>query len=111
VRSGTAPSAPRVAPGVQTVEPRHEPPYHVILYDDDEHTYEYVIEMICQIFGHAVKKAFKMAVEVDKTGRVIVVTCHKELAELRKEQIESHGPDPRIPKCRGSMSAAIEPAE
>jgi ATP-dependent Clp protease adaptor protein ClpS len=105
------PSPPRVAPVQPQQLPDQEPPYHVILYDDDEHTYEYVIEMLQGIFGYPLEKGFQLAKEVDKSGRVIVATVHKELAELRQEQIQEFGPDPRLPKCKGSMSASIEPAE
>ncbi|HXG01358.1 MAG TPA: ATP-dependent Clp protease adaptor ClpS [Bacteroidota bacterium] len=87
------------------------PLYHVILLDDDEHTYDYVIEMLMDLFGHSMSTAYEMACEVDAKGRVIVDTTHKERAELKKEQIESYGPDWRVPTCKGSMSATIEPAE
>ncbi|ARA93890.1 MAG: ATP-dependent Clp protease adaptor ClpS [Bacteroidetes bacterium] len=89
----------------------HIPPYHVILLDDDEHTYEYVIEMLMKLFGHSHERAFQMACEVDAAGRVIVDTTTRERAELKRDQIHAYGPDWRIPRCKGSMSALIEPAE
>jgi ATP-dependent Clp protease adaptor protein ClpS len=88
----------------------HLPQYHVILLDDDDHSYAYVIEMLGAIFGHSKAKAFKMAVEVDATGRVIVDTTTKERAELKRDQIHNYGPDWRIEHCRGSMQAVVEPA-
>jgi ATP-dependent Clp protease adaptor protein ClpS len=87
------------------------PQYHVVLLDDDDHSYDYVIEMLMALFGHSQETAYKMAVEVDTKGRVIVETTHKERAELKRDQIQSYGPDWRIPHCKGSMSARIEPAE
>ena len=87
-----------------------QPPYNVILLDDDDHSYEYVIHMLEAIFGHPPQKAYRMAVEVDTTGRVIVATTHLEHAELKRDQIQTFGPDPFIPRCKGSMSAIIEPA-
>lgn len=87
------------------------PRYNVVLLDDNDHTYEYVIEMLTQLFGHSRLKAFKMACEVDFTGRVIVYTTTKERAEFKRDQIHGYGPDWRIPRCQGSMSAIIEPAE
>jgi ATP-dependent Clp protease adaptor protein ClpS len=87
------------------------PRYHVILLDDDEHTYDYVIEMLIDIFGHTMRKAYEMACEVDAKKRVIVDTTHKERAEHKKQQIESYGADWRMPNCKGSMSATIEPAD
>ena len=52
-----------------------------------------------------------MAQEVDTTGRVIVDTTSRERAELTQEQIHAYGKDWRIPRCKGSMSAELEPAE
>ena len=90
---------------------RKLPPYHVILLDDDDHSYAYVIEMLQSVFAYPVEKGLKMAQEVDSTGRVIVLTTHRELAELRRDQIHAFGADVRIASCKGSMSAVIEPAE
>ena len=104
------PARPHVAPVQPKQLPDLEPPYHVILLDDDEHTYEYVIEMLQAVFGHPPEKGLALAKEVDESGRVICATVHKELAELRQEQIQDYGPDPRLAGCKGSMSAVIEPA-
>ncbi len=111
-----APPRPRVAPHKpaalpQKAPPPLEPPWHVILLDDDVHTHEYVIEMLAAIFGHSAQLALKMAREVHASGRVIVATVHKELAELRQQQIEDYGPDKRVPECKTSMRAIIECAE
>lgn len=86
------------------------PPYHVVLLNDDDHSYEYVIQMLGQLFGHSQEVAYRMALEVDAIGRVIVLTTHKEQAELKRDQIQSYGADPSIPHCKGSMSALIEAA-
>jgi ATP-dependent Clp protease adaptor protein ClpS len=53
----------------------------------------------------------QIAKEVDQAGRCIVYTCTRELAELKQEQIHAFGPDRLIDRCKGSMSAEIEPAE
>lgn len=90
---------------------RLQPRYHVVLLDDDDHTYDYVVEMLCRIFGHSSQRAFGHAVEVDSKGRSIVDTTTLERAELKRDQIHAYGPDPRIPRCKGSMSAILEPAE
>ena len=87
-----------------------QPPYNVILCDDDDHTYDYVIEMLQKLFGHDLPTAFKMAVEVDSTGKVIVFTGPLETAEFKKDQIHGYGADWRLARCKGSMSAYLEPA-
>ncbi|NIW80235.1 MAG: ATP-dependent Clp protease adaptor ClpS [Calditrichae bacterium] len=87
------------------------PQYNVVLLDDDDHTYEYVIEMLHQIFGHSRAAAYQMACIVDTEGRVIVCTTSKERAELKQQQIHAYGPDWRLPYSDGSMSAVIELAD
>lgn len=91
--------------------PQLIPQFNVVLLDDNEHTYDYVVEMLINLFGHSRAKAFKMACIVDFTGRVIVDTTSKERAELRRDQIHAYGADWRIPSCKGSMSAVIEPVQ
>jgi ATP-dependent Clp protease adaptor protein ClpS len=92
-------------------ETRLEPRYHVVLLDDDHHTYDYVVEMLGKLFGYGAERAFQMAVEVDTTGRVIVWTGSLERAEHHRDRIHGYGRDWRIPACAGSMSAVVEPAE
>jgi ATP-dependent Clp protease adaptor protein ClpS len=55
-------------------------------------------------------EAFQHAVEVDSTGRTIVITCEKPQAEFARSQIHAYGADWRMPNCKGSMSAVLEPA-
>ena len=95
----------------QEQKTKRQPPYNVILLNDDDHTYEYVIEMLKALFGHPVEKGYQLAKVVDTQGRAIVCTTSLERAELKRDQIHAYGPDPRIPRCQGSMSAVIEPAE
>jgi ATP-dependent Clp protease adaptor protein ClpS len=109
-------SGPATLPDVETdtesrTERRYQPPYHVILLNDDDHSYEYVIVMLKDLFGHPIEKGFQLAKKVDTEGRVIVLTTTLEHAELKRDQIHAYGPDPTIERCQGSMSAVLEPAE
>lgn len=90
---------------------KRQPPYHVILWNDEEHTYEYVIKMLAELFGHPPEKGFLLAQEVDTQGRVTVLTTTREHAELKRDQIHAYGKDALIAGCKGSMWATIEPAE
>lgn len=98
---------------VQPAQPQTQNPrrWHVVLLDDDDHTYEYVIEMLGRLFHYDEQTAYRMACEVDRTGRVIVLTTTLEQAELKRDQIHAYGPDTRLERSAGSMSARIEPAE
>jgi ATP-dependent Clp protease adaptor protein ClpS len=89
--------------------PKQQPRYHVVLWDDDDHSYEYVVLMMQQLFGHQFQQGFKIAKEVDSAGRAICLTTTKEHAELKRDQILAFGKDDLIDRCKGSMSATIEP--
>src|SRR5438309_5287762 len=80
---------------------KRQPPYNVVLLNDDDHSYEYVIIMLQQLFGHPPEKGYQMAKEVDTSGRVIVLTTTMEHAELKRDQIHAFGPDPLIVRCKG----------
>lgn len=90
---------------------RHKPQprFHVILWNDDHHSYDYVIRMLQDLFRHQSEQGFQMADEVHHTGRAICLTTTKEHAELKRDQIHAFGKDGRIAHCKGSMSATIEP--
>lgn len=103
------PLDPVLAPE-EAARTRLAPRWNVVLLDDDDHTYEYVVQMLQAIFDHDLSTAFRMAVEVDTTGRVIVWTGHRELAELKQEQIHAHGADPLLTRSAGAMTAVLEPA-
>jgi ATP-dependent Clp protease adaptor protein ClpS len=90
---------------------REVPKYNVVLWDSDDHTYDYVERMLREIFGHAKEQCHEMAVTVDTQGKVIVFTTTKELAELKRDQILAYGKDDNIKNCKGSMHATIEAVE
>lgn len=116
--SGPDVTATTVEPEQETVrksrpekqqKPRRQPRYNVILWDDDHHTYDYVIAMMMELFAHSPEKAYKLAQEVDLAGRAIVLTTTKEHAELKRDQIHAYGKDIALKSCKGSMSSTIEP--
>jgi ATP-dependent Clp protease adaptor protein ClpS len=85
--------------------------WNVVLLDDQEHTYEYVIRMMQSLFAHPTERALKIAKSVDAEGRAVCITTHREHAELKRDQILGFGRDPLMTVCKGSMTAIIEPAE
>jgi ATP-dependent Clp protease adaptor protein ClpS len=94
----------------EEVKTRRVPPYNVVLLNDDDHSFDYVIAMLQKLFGYPPEKGLQMATEVHTQGRVIVYTGPLEWAELKRDQIHAFGPDKLIARCQGSMSAEIEAA-
>ncbi|TAJ16987.1 MAG: ATP-dependent Clp protease adaptor ClpS, partial [Dehalococcoidia bacterium] len=88
-----------------------EPLWRLVLLDDNDHSYDYVIEMLGAIFGYGVEKAFALARIVDTHGRVTLMTAEHDACEAKQSQIHAYGADPKIPGSKGSMSAIVERAD
>jgi ATP-dependent Clp protease adaptor protein ClpS len=102
---------PSITPETEIVEREQKVPlYRVVLLDDNDHTYDYVIEMLRKIFIFTLEEAYRHAEEVDRTGRTVLITCELAEAEYARDQIHSYGPDWRLSRSKGSMAAIIEPA-
>ena len=102
---------PAISPETEVVERDQTVPlYRVVLLDDNDHTYDYVIEMLQKIFVFTLEEAYRHAEEVDRRGRTVLITCELPQAEFARDQIHAYGPDRRLERSRGSMSAVVEPA-
>jgi len=73
--------------------PKKIPPYMIIVYNDDYHTFQYVIEVFAKVFRYDIDKCINLAIEIHNKGKCIAWTGSKELAELKNEQIICAGPD------------------
>ena len=89
---------------------RRLPPYNVVILNDEEHTFPYVIELLIKLFRHDLPKAEELTWRIHTTGRAVVYTTHKELAELRRDQVIAYGADPRLETSKGPMRCYVEPA-
>ncbi|MFO0846297.1 MAG: ATP-dependent Clp protease adaptor ClpS [Gemmataceae bacterium] len=100
-----------------TTQPREEtrtrrlPPYHVILLNDDHHSMEFVVEVLCKVFGWPVENAIRHMLEAHTSGRAVLWTGPKEVAELKQEQVTTfHETRGRDGADLGPLGCVIEPA-
>jgi len=91
--------------------PKRQPRYQVLLWNDNAHSFEYVILMLADLFGVPHEKGLVLAQEVHQRGKTSCITTTREHAELKQEQIHAYGADPLMARCQGSMSATIEPID
>ena len=102
---------PSLSPDVGILEREQLVPlYRVVLLDDNDHTYDYVIEMLQKIFIFTLEQAYRHAETLERAGRTVLITCELREAEFARDQIRSYGPDWRLPRSKGPMHAIIEPA-
>ncbi len=68
---------------------RRIPPYNVVLLNDDDHTMDFVVEVLSKVFGYKLERCVQLTLHAHVTGRCVIWTGTKELAELKVEQITS----------------------
>jgi ATP-dependent Clp protease adaptor protein ClpS len=85
------------------------PPYNVILLNDDFHSPEFVIEVLFNVFAYQIEKCAQLMLEAHETGRSIVWSGSKEVAELKHEQVRTFS-EKRDGQDIGPLGCEIEPA-
>jgi ATP-dependent Clp protease adaptor protein ClpS len=94
----------------QNAKPKRQPPYAVILHNDDVNMFEHVINVLQKVFRYEQTKAIMLTTEAHHTGRSIVWSGVLEVAELKADQIRSCGPDPERKKHGAlSLRVSVEP--
>jgi ATP-dependent Clp protease adaptor protein ClpS len=84
--------------------------WFVLLHDDQEHTYDYVIIMLIVLCSMTPQEALLRAAEVDADGVAIIACKPRDEAEALARRISSFGGDPLLGSAC-SMKATIEPVE
>ena len=44
------------------------PPYHVVILNDDDHSFEFVVHVLRQVFGVTLERAFELTMEATSLG-------------------------------------------
>jgi ATP-dependent Clp protease adaptor protein ClpS len=90
---------------------RRLPPYNVILENDDHHSFEFVVDVLRKALGYNEQRAFALTYQAHTSGRAVVWTGSKEVAELKLEQIRSFHEIRALDGAKlGPLSCTIEPA-
>jgi ATP-dependent Clp protease adaptor protein ClpS len=107
----TANPLPEVIPDEETeTKTRRQPPYAVILHNDDTNSMEFVVTVLRKVFGYTVEKCVKLMLEAHEKGKAAVWIGALEVAELKADQIRSCGPDPFVKKEGHPLGVSVEPA-
>lgn len=103
---------PDVLPETDTeTKTRRQPPFAVVLHNDDANGMDYVVSVLRKIFGYSVEKCVELMLEAHEKGKAAVWVGALEVAELKADQIRSCGPDPQQ-KAKGAatLGVTVEPA-
>jgi Zn-dependent protease/ATP-dependent Clp protease adapter protein ClpS len=99
---------PAVLPAKDGEEPADT---HVVLINDTDHTYEYVIRMLEDVFGYSPAHGARLARKVDADGRAIIATTSRREAEALLDRILAYGPDPLLRRSKSSIQAVLRPVD
>ena len=77
------PKAKRRSKTKDTPRTKTQPPYAVIVENDEFHTWMYVIEVLQKVFGYGEEKAYLLTAQVHFSGQAIVWSGALEVAELK----------------------------
>jgi ATP-dependent Clp protease adaptor protein ClpS len=90
---------------------RRVPPYHVILENDDYHSFEFVVSVLRKALGYAEQRVFQLTIQAHTSGRAAVWTGPREVAELKADQIRTfHETRAEDGTRLGPLTCSIEPA-
>ncbi|MGH7202339.1 MAG: ATP-dependent Clp protease adaptor ClpS, partial [Planctomycetaceae bacterium] len=91
-------------------KPKRQPPYAVVVHNDDFHTFPYVIECLQKVCGYDLAKAEVLTVKIHYSGQAHVWSGALEVAELKRDQIRGFGPDFYAPEpVKFPLGVTIEP--
>ena len=79
-------------------KPKQQPPYAVVLFNDEEHSFPFVVETLMKVFRYPAEKSYSLTLQIHNAGKGIVWSGSLEVAELKRDQIRSAGPDFYAPK-------------
>ena len=92
-------------------KPRRVPPYHVVLANDDHHSMDFVVGVLRKVLGVPLERAMALMLEAHTSGRSVIWTGPREVAELKAEQVHTvHEIRDADKTDLGPLSCTIEPA-
>ena len=89
---------------------RRVPPYHVILLNDDHHSMQFVVEVLCRVLGCSAERAYQLMMEAHNSGRAVIWTGTREVAELKAEQVLTFTEKRDDGRDLGPLGCSVEPA-
>ncbi len=91
--SSTIATSTETKPGIEIEQSvSEEPPYKVILHNDDYTPMEHVVATLQKVIPRmSVRRAVDIMMEAHTKGKAVVTKAHKELAELYEEGLRAEG--------------------
>ncbi|MBS7381326.1 MAG: ATP-dependent Clp protease adaptor ClpS [Bradymonadales bacterium] len=80
------------------------PKFNVVLYNDDYTSFDFVINLLVDIFHHTVSDAERITMSIHHKGKGVAGTYSKEIAEMKVQRVHQLARGAGFP-----LRAGIEP--
>ena len=91
---------------------KRQPPYAVILHNDDHNGMDFVVGVLKKVFGYGTSKAVWLMLKAHTTGQAQVWSGVLEVAELKADQLRCCGADPdMVAYGAARLRVSLEPLE
>jgi ATP-dependent Clp protease adaptor protein ClpS len=100
-----------------TVEPEVDysaaspgPHYHLVLLNDETHSFNFVVRMFQDVFSMPLERSVALTLEIHSRGRGVAFRGSLDAVNHKRTQVLEYGPDPSLPYSEEPLGVAIEKA-
>ena len=86
----------------------HDPFHRLVLLNDEEHTYQFVVDLLVRSFGASQMEACEKAIEINRDGKASVFIGPFDAAQHLRDIVVAAGADPTLPDSTGPLQVVIE---
>ncbi|MDI4497305.1 ATP-dependent Clp protease adaptor ClpS [Moraxella nonliquefaciens] len=73
------------------------PLFHVVMYNDNFTTMDFVVFVLVRVFAHGTDKAMALMMEVHHKGWAVVATLPKEIGEMKIAAVQEYAEQAEFP--------------
>lgn len=81
--------------------------YNLVVFNDETHSFDYVVNLLCEVLGVSEEESFAFASTIHQAGRAVVFTGSLNEAASKRNQIVERGPDTLVPSSNGPLGVEI----
>lgn len=111
IQPSVKPAGKRAAKTENDTQHKPQPPYAVILHNDDVNTMPFVVGVLRKVFHYGRVRSIKLMLQAHLKGRAVIWSGMREVAELKADQVKSCGGDPAALRPANALSVSVEPQE
>lgn len=73
------------------------PLFHVVMYNDDFTTMDFVVFVLVEVFAYDMERAVSVMMSVHHEGKAVVATLPKEIGEMKIAKVQDYAEQAEYP--------------